>query len=187
MSKSLTVTNNETSSVTFYLIGDGGLANLVSSNQTTIPPGGSVAIPYVIDFTKSATTPSGSVTGNVRPYGFNQGDALTLNIVNAYQFQVSPTTISCSQGQTCTGYVTIQNTGTNTITGLSAPTPKIIPSSPGGTQPNIVITPTGGSTIQPGGSASYYYSIQVPSGGVAGGYVDFVGNCFKTKVLIQTQ
>jgi len=187
MNKNLTVTNNQSSSVTITLIGSGGLSSLVSSQQTIIPPGQSVLIPYTIDFSKGSFSSGSSVSGVVRPEGFNQGDSLTINFINSYQFQVSPSQLSCSQGQTCTGYITIQNTGSNVITGLKQPSKTLIPSTSGGLTPVLTITPTSGNSILPGGSASYYYSLQVPQGAVAGGYIDFNGDCFHAQVLIQTQ
>lgn len=188
MNKSLTITNNQTTSVTFKLVGSGSLNNLITSQQTTIPPSQTMTISYTLDFSKGSFSNGNSITGMIRPEGYNQGDSLTINFIPSYQFQVSPSQLSCSQGQTCTGYITIQNTGTNPITGLQPPTnPIVIPSTSNAPKPTIILTPTGGSTIPPGGSASYYYSIQVQQGAVAGGYVNLDGDCFHAQVLIQTQ
>jgi hypothetical protein len=185
MNKSVSITNNDnTSSVSFSLTGDKDLQGLVNSQKTTIPPGQTMSIPYTIDFNKGAFSSGGSASGNIRPYGFNNGDSLTFSF-SSFQFQVSPTEISCSSGQTCTGYITIQNTGTNSITGLQAPTSNIITS--GTPSSTITITPISGNSIAPGKSASYYYSLTANVGSKAGGSVNFNGDCFNAQVLIQVQ
>ena len=187
MNKNLTITNNQTTSVTFNLVGTDNLNGIITSQQTTIPPGQTTTIPYTIDFRKGAFSSGNLITGTIRPQGYNQGDALSINLIPPYQYQISPNQLSCSQGQTCTGYITIQNTGSTPITGLKQPTYNLIPSTQGTPTPTITVTPTSGSTIPPGGSASYYYSLQVQQGAVAGGYVNFNGDCFEAQVLIQTQ
>ncbi len=117
-----TVSNGGDSDAQVTFIGEGDLANAIttsSSQLITVSPGASENATISIDVSKTGKKKTQTITGDARIKGTQQTIGITLAVTEAPKITITPDSLTCSGvNAVCPKIITIKNTGQTTLTNL---------------------------------------------------------------------
>lgn len=162
-------------------VGDGLSGFTFSSEQKTVPPGGSEQISFTIGTGETAK----GATGYARIKFTDLKVRLSLTGGEAPKLEVSPSEVRCSQ-VVCNQIITIKNNGKSTVTDIEAST-RGAPALTDKIRFEGITAPTVAKALPPGGEAKFALVIEGVDVGSYTAFVDVDATCFSKSIGVRSE